>query len=159
MFKQQSIGFTLIEMLIAVSIMMLVFGGGIAGYTTFNDRQIVVSAVEDLKQHLNFARSKALSGDLGGCSTLSGYRVMTQVAGESMLLNISPDCGGSFGNAKTYTFPPKLTITDLNMIYKTPPGGVVNLPAGGDIRILYAGREYGFEISQSGEMSEGDWVN
>lgn len=74
-------GFTLIEFLIATSIMAIFFGLGVAKYQEFNRRQILVQASQELKSNLRLAQDKALAGEKpsGWCDqqneVLQGYRL------------------------------------------------------------------------------------
>src|SRR3989344_8320932 len=56
-------GFSLIEILIAVSIITLLLGIGIASYLSFNDRQKLKAAGLNLKNTLREAQSKAFTGE------------------------------------------------------------------------------------------------
>lgn len=55
--------FTLIELLISLSIMGILFGVGIAKYNDFNRRQIVTQAALELKSNLRLIQNKASSGE------------------------------------------------------------------------------------------------
>lgn len=69
-------GFTIIELLVAMSITLLLAGGIIASFNTFNDNQRVQQGAITLKSNLRFAQNKAISGDKPqGCGTLNGYTV------------------------------------------------------------------------------------
>ncbi|HUV43037.1 MAG TPA: type II secretion system protein [Patescibacteria group bacterium] len=61
MIKKKS-GFTLIEILVVVSVMAILFSLGLAQYMKFNRQQILEQAILELKTDLTDARSKALSG-------------------------------------------------------------------------------------------------
>ncbi|MFC1727228.1 Tfp pilus assembly protein FimT/FimU [Patescibacteria group bacterium] len=71
-------GFTLVEMLISISIMGLIFGVGLARYRDFDRRQIVRQAAQELKTNLRLVQKKAISGEKD-CS-----------------INASGGCGGDF---------------------------------------------------------------
>lgn len=70
-------GFTLIEILVVLSISALVFIGGYAGYRDFTRRQILGNAQEEMKSDLVLARQRALSGETpSGCNgNFEGYRL------------------------------------------------------------------------------------
>ncbi|KKU82986.1 MAG: PA14 domain protein [Microgenomates group bacterium GW2011_GWA2_47_8] len=72
-------GFTLIELLVAVGIAMLVTGGAVVNYNTYNDKQRIQQALSTLKNDLRAVQSKALSGlkppPPAVCSSLAGYQV------------------------------------------------------------------------------------
>jgi len=69
--------FTLIELLIAISIMAILFTIGIAKYNDFNRRQILSQATLELKSNLRLIQDKALSGekDSSCISALEGWYI------------------------------------------------------------------------------------
>ncbi len=56
-------GFTLIELLVVVTISVLMVGGGLAAYSSFNERQLVKSAGLQLYNDLRFAQGKASANE------------------------------------------------------------------------------------------------
>lgn len=56
-------GFTLIEILIAISVMGIILGLSLVQYQRFNRRQIFQQAVEEVKSELRLTQDKALSGE------------------------------------------------------------------------------------------------
>lgn len=73
--KRQN-GFTLIELMVVISIIALLAGGGVAAFSSFNKTQTLKAAANDLKNNLRLAQSKALSQEKpAGCSCLNGYQV------------------------------------------------------------------------------------
>ena len=73
-----SAGFTLLELLITISIITLLFTIGIASYQNFNRTQIVNQTVKELKENLRLVQSKALSGEKTsacGANTLIGWQI------------------------------------------------------------------------------------
>lgn len=70
-------GFTLIEILVAISIVGLLFGLGYAAYREFTFRQSLENTHKELGVNFELVRQLALSGEKpAGCSgALKGYRV------------------------------------------------------------------------------------
>lgn len=73
-------GFTLIELMVVLSVMAFLGTLGIAGFTTYNQIQILQSATNDVAAVLNLAKSRAQSQvkPFALCSsseTLAGYKV------------------------------------------------------------------------------------
>lgn len=56
------LGFTLIELIVAVSIMGLVMGGGIAGYRSFNERQQLITTGKEVLVALRKTQADAVAG-------------------------------------------------------------------------------------------------
>lgn len=80
--KKLFAGFTLIELMVSVTVMGILVSGGIAAYRRFNDRQRVFSAGKEFVQILRQAQKRAKSGDKpdAGCIKLDGYRVATNTS-------------------------------------------------------------------------------
>jgi len=75
-------GFTLLEVLVAITIIALLSGISLVGYNRFQERQQLVSAKEQLRSDLRLTQQKALSGEkpAGWCAatgqTLAGWRLV-----------------------------------------------------------------------------------
>lgn len=76
-------GFTLIEMLVAITIMTLIMGIGIASYQRFNEKQLVTSAATQLVSSLRQMQKKITVGDkpTGCVGTLQGYILRANAQG------------------------------------------------------------------------------
>jgi len=71
-------GFTLVELLVTVTIITLVFSIGLTQYNRFNRRQILVKAKDQLISDLRLTQSRALSGEKPsdcGADLLSGHKL------------------------------------------------------------------------------------
>lgn len=70
-------GYTLIEVLISVGILIILFFGGYGAYRQFAKRQALSNAYKETRTDLNLARERASSGEKpSGCvGTLRGYKV------------------------------------------------------------------------------------
>lgn len=158
-----SSGFSLIEMMVVITIMALVLGGGIAGYMNFNDKQTVLEATNQLKTYLGKAQSQAKTGKKISCVTpLIGYRVNIS-AGSPYTVNIEERCydgsdDGIAGTAESYPLPSGVTVSsNLDVMYKVLHGGIIGADAGLDIDVA-GSKIYRFTITKSGEISEGEWL-
>lgn len=164
-------GFTMVELLVTISIILLLTGAGIAGFINFNDRQIVQSTVKDVKQLMRAGQVKARSGEGAGTCTspgkLRGYSVV--INGTVMELRkvcIDP-------NTSVVTDNDVRSTIELNNVVVTnnPAANVTFLALGGGVdtdgnaAITYnvAGQftsiEYEFQVLETGEITEGDFVN
>lgn len=65
-------GFTLIELIVAVSIIGILFSIGVAKYGEFNRSQIVEQAALDLKNNLRLAQNRAFIGEKDSSPTACG---------------------------------------------------------------------------------------
>ncbi len=76
-------GYTIIELLIVVMVMVMVFGLGVIRYRDFQRRQALSAAARTLITDLRFAQERALAGNKPAtCTTLSGY-VLHRVSASS----------------------------------------------------------------------------
>lgn len=74
--SHQPLGYSLIEIIVAVTIISLVFTFGYAGFREYSRRQLLVSAARSLQGELRLAQGYSLSGKKPtGCTVLDGYRV------------------------------------------------------------------------------------
>ncbi len=84
-----SSGFTLIELIVAISVIAILSTAGIASFVTFSQRQALATATFDVVTMLNTAKSRALSQVKpstppgNGCITnaLNGYVVNIDILG------------------------------------------------------------------------------
>lgn len=79
-------GYTLIELMVVMMIMVLLFSLGFANYRDFQRRKQVESVARQIKSDLELIRSKALSGEKSdaGCDTLNGYSLTTNASGYNL---------------------------------------------------------------------------
>lgn len=76
MILRRSEGFTFIELLVSIILILLLTGLLVAGYNRFNSKQLVVEAASTFKNNLRAIRTSASSGlKPEGCDTLVGYEV------------------------------------------------------------------------------------
>ncbi len=75
-------GFTLIELIVSIAILLLLVSGLIASYNNFNQSQQVGQAAKTVKANLKLGQSKALSAlkPASGCTELRGYTVSFTLA-------------------------------------------------------------------------------
>ncbi|MFZ3301750.1 MAG: prepilin-type N-terminal cleavage/methylation domain-containing protein [Microgenomates group bacterium] len=87
-------GYTLVELLIGITIVSIVFGVGLAGYREFSRRQALTGVSKQLKADLRLAQQLALTGqkpDSVSCDTLDGY-IFSRV--DAYTYRLSADCAG-----------------------------------------------------------------
>jgi len=75
--KKSCPGYTLIELLITITIITLLFSIGMAQYNRFNRRQILVKAKDELVSNLRLAQSKSLAAEkpVECTDTITGHKV------------------------------------------------------------------------------------
>lgn len=154
-------GFTFIEVLITITLMMIIMGLGIAAFDRFNERQRVVEAALSVQNLMRSAQIKARSGDKPtGCTRLESYR-MTLTA-NSPSVTLSAVCSGP-------------TTTIVRETYTMPSGIVSEANLSADFYVLRGGSNvspitpivvkssnnmwrYGFTASPGGAVDEGDFL-
>lgn len=108
-------GYSLIELIIVISIIAALFTGGYTAYREYSRRQVLANDTSTLRSNFNFARQKALSGEKpSGCTTLTGYRVSrTSTIRYRTYAVCSPDILVS-----TYDLTTGVTISDFNILFE-----------------------------------------
>lgn len=112
MTRKSGAGYTLIEILVGITIIALLFIFGYASFRDFSRRQAINSAVRTIRGDLRLAQEQALSGNkpVGCSSILDGYNF--RAGGTSYTIEAS--CSGGLPIVvKSVTLP-----TDISM---TPP--------------------------------------
>jgi prepilin-type N-terminal cleavage/methylation domain-containing protein len=106
-------GYTLIEILVGLTIIGLIFNFGYASFREFSYRQALANAARRLRADLRLAQEQALSGKKpDGCSVLDGYRFR----GSSTSYSLFPVCAGTefTGQAKEVSF------SDITLSFDPP---------------------------------------
>jgi prepilin-type N-terminal cleavage/methylation domain-containing protein len=113
-------GFTLIEMVIVVVILMILTGGIFVSFNTYNEQQKVKQAVLTLKSDLRLAQTKAVGGlKPSACSgEFGGYGINFT---ESSYL-IAPYCSDIIiAEQQTYTFPTGVVFSPVPVTFRFYP--------------------------------------
>ncbi len=102
-------GFTIIELLVVISIMALFIGATLAQYNTYTQQLKLKNEAKKLVDVLELAKKKALSADLQdkNCSNFTGYRLTTSVNSYSLLFG----CSSVYTSVQNYNLPTNVTIT------------------------------------------------
>ena len=125
--KLAQTGFSLIELLVVVAVSLILLNGAISALTGFNERRSVTNAVDELKTIIQTAQSKARSGDLGGCTKLSGYQLQTYLNNNVTEVSLQAVCvEGTANDAQIQILPVRVTVTpNLNAIFQVLNAGVL----------------------------------
>ena len=120
-------GFTIIELLIVMSLLGIATTLVSAAYLSFEKRERVKSAALDLKSNLRLAQNKALSGDKGIAgspateicdtfSTLVGWfvRINTGSPNYEVVGSCQTTSGEVGFSTKTYAYPDGVSLTHIN---------------------------------------------
>lgn len=103
---RKSEGFTLIELIIVISISLIFFGIFLARYNENAGQLKLRSEAKKLTDVLELAKKKALSADLvGNCTNFSGYRVTIQSGSYILLFG----CNLVYSIIQSYPFSSNIT--------------------------------------------------
>ncbi len=123
-------GYTLIEILVALTVLGLLFGFGFVSFRDFSRRQALQGAVQSVQGDLRLAQGDALSGEKpSACSAdLNGYSFQVVSASEYKLL---ANCGVSPILVKDVVLPSGIIISTptVNPIMFKTLGQGTNIPA------------------------------
>lgn len=106
-FKSNFLGYTLIEILVVVSIMSILFTVGYANYRDFARKQALTASARQLKSNVSLAREKATTGEKpeSGCAVLLGYNI--KFSGTNYTLEAV--CSDATITVKTINLPSNVT--------------------------------------------------
>jgi len=144
-------GFTLVEILIATTVIMGLTGLVIANFGTFSNNQKMKQAGKTLKNDLRFVQSRAQSAlKPSGCNRLVSY----QVAFTQTTYQYQPICDtGLSGTATTITVPSGIVFSPIptTITFKVL-SGVPDRTL--QITMSGAGRTYNIRVEQNGDIND-----
>jgi len=105
--------YTLIEILVSLTIIGLIFGVGYISFREFARRQALAGAARSLRGNLRLAQEQALAGKKPiGCTVLDGYRFST--VSESVYSIMAGCSNGNFSIGKnSVSFPIGVTMNPV----------------------------------------------
>jgi type II secretory pathway pseudopilin PulG len=149
-------GFTVIELVVSISISLLVAGGIIANYNTYNTNQLLKQTALTLKNNLRLLESKAAAGEKPTtvCTTLEGwmitfstnsytYKAKCNIEAVTDETIISLPTGVSF---ETLPLPNPIIFNVL--------ARGTNLDSTISITLSGFGKQYSLQLSPGGDMSD-----
>lgn len=150
-------GFTLIELLVSLSIISLLFFGGLAAYREFSTRQQLVEAAKLLSQDLFLAQQRAASGNKPqGCSgILNGYALSFTT---NSSYQVVADCGnlgleGADPVVKTINLSPGITsLGPTSVTFKVLARGITGGVTTFTLRQSSTGRSTTVTVSKEGSI-------
>ncbi|MBI2590672.1 MAG: prepilin-type N-terminal cleavage/methylation domain-containing protein [Candidatus Blackburnbacteria bacterium] len=152
-FSQPRTGFTLIEILVGLTIMAVLFGVGYASYREFARRQTLNTAFDRIKNGLSLAQQLALVGDKpSGCQRLNGYKVDFT----SGSFTVSADCTNEDYEIRRVSLPGGITFSGASSIlYKVLAQGT-DIPSNLDVVFTQSatGKTLNAEITTQGVLKK-----
>lgn len=150
-------GYTLIELLIVITIMGLLVGASIAGFNTLNQRQTVLSAGKEVISLMRTAQQKSASGvkPAGTCDQLLGYSVIGTINTGVYSLNSVCNNSGSITTTKIKSAALASGVTfnsTFTVLFNTLTAGASGTV--GDIKVKTASYSFTFTVNASGDITE-----
>ncbi len=149
-------GFTLVELLVVMGLILMVSGGSIAGYSNFNETQKVKQSAITVKNNLRLVQNKAQSGQKPtglSCSTLVSYKVtFDAVAGSySWQANCRPEGPvGEIGSGKLLPGVSFAAVPEAVNFFVLTQGADANTI----ISVKGLSKQYSLELSSGGDITE-----
>jgi type II secretory pathway pseudopilin PulG len=141
--------YSLIEILVSISIIVILFLVGFAGYREFSRRQQLVATVRQVREDIRLTQELAIASKKpAGCSVLDGYYFVVIPANTYQIQSV---CGVVTTVEKAVTLPSGFTISGLSpnltpsnsILFKTLGQGT-NIPtAPGSTNITLTHTDYG----------------
>ncbi len=147
-------GFTLIELIVTITIVLLLSGGAIVQYNAFTDNQRLKQAALTLKSNFRFAQSKAASGTkpASGCSELVGWDVRFS---SSTSYEIQAQCTpqGSVGEITVATLPAGITFSPVpaTITFRVLNQGVRTNPT---VTLVGRLKSYQIRVNPGGDITD-----
>lgn len=137
---------------------MLVVGGGIAAFITFNDRQTLNGAGKQLVTYLRSAQSKARVGDTpSGCDKLEAYSLQIQVAYN--VVTLQAICSNADITRNTWLLPQGIVgLDDAEVEFVVLRGGAQG-STDFDLYSAGTGKIYRIQVTPGGEIREVGVIN
>ena len=177
MYKKQ-FGFTLIEIVVAVGLMIILMTVGITAYMRFETRQQLVGTKKEIEAIFHRARNNAKTGKMGNCSKLKAYQVDGVNQTDNFELQMREVCQTTNTSLATvYTSPDGVKLNqDFSLYFRVLSGDVDNVlyryydhngdPIGSPppletdwtIVVTDGDQSYQFTITRSGEINQGSWL-
>lgn len=121
MVKDRRSGFTLIELIVVIFIIILFSGMSIAYFGTFGEEKKLVDEVKRIEATLYLARSKANSADAADPSTCTDFRGYRVSFVDPSTFDLEKNCGGTYTLIQEHVISQGITIsssTPLRVLFR-----------------------------------------
>ena len=130
--KKVAVGYTLIEILVALTIIGLIFSFGYVSFRDFSRRQAVIGVAKTIQGDLRLTQGNAMTGQKPtGCNTTLDTFSFRIVSPSSY--TIEANCGGTAVSVKDVSLPTGITVStpSPNPLKFKILGQGTNIPQGG----------------------------
>ena len=150
-------GFTLIELIVVIAIVLFIFVGTIANYNAYGDKERVRQAASTFKGDVRLSLTKVTSAlKPTGCETLTSYELVFPNTCDTACYEVTPVCSTSVGETFRVTLPNGVHVTSTDSpINFLPLAGGTDLAS--DANITFTGVSsytVTVTITKSGSISE-----
>lgn len=147
-------GFTLVEMLIVISVFALMTTGAVLSYRSFSQRQQVIQSAKNIQDAMRFAQKKSRVGEKPtGCGTLSGYTVAGTT--NSTTITLTAACTNPTQNYQVTTST-LVGGARLESAFSTTFGVITGGVTGSNsVSVVLGSYTYTFNVNVGGDISEG----
>lgn len=154
-YQQKSSGFTLIELLVTASLTLVMVGGALAAYNTFNTQQTHVQLARNVIANFEQAKKKSNVGDKpDDCNQLEGYRVQANADSSSYFVSIICD-DGQIEESKQYTLSTDFSFDNaFEVLFRPYPYDVADTVQVIDLVRSGSDQVYRFTVSQTGTIED-----
>ncbi len=124
-YRRDQQGFTLIELMVVITLMALLFGGGISSYRRLERRQSLMNVCSKIAEMALTAQKRARVGDRPtGCTRLNSYRVR-QVSSSPYSARLEAVCTNATVTVENYDIHSRFTLTSFGtMTFRVLHGGL-----------------------------------
>jgi prepilin-type N-terminal cleavage/methylation domain-containing protein len=146
-------GFTLIEVMVATSIMMLMGVGGALTFRELNTRQTLVNSGQQVRDAFRTAQQRARAGEMPpGCDQLQAYTVSTPGSSRVELV-IAAECTSGTFERQRIRLPNGVQLAQpVNMRMKVLNRGV---DQSGPVILTAGNHEFSFQVGAGGIVTSG----
>lgn len=149
-------GFTLIEILVAITILLILSSIGVSNFTTYNDTQSLRQTSLTLKNRLRQIQGKALAGEKpAGCTGLQGWRMTFTTS--TYTTEVACTSGAVTSSRTTETVPVGLIFSPVpSTITFSVVTGATNLTSVQSLNLAQAGsgKQYTIGVGPRGEITD-----